>query len=321
MVNSDLACAVGLIKFRQMGDSMATLAGGTTIQTLGLTDAENTFVSNVLQTNFPGATTPTNQAVIVDVARTNSTNTLFGTFRADAVQSAAINPTNSGISIVDLSGGTPNNNTVTNLVADDTTQAIFVTGTSSTTNTISVVFGGASTNTVVTDAGSQFVALTGPTNATVVSGTGNDSILGGGGNDRLQSGGDSVINGGSGNDTIIGGTGVATLGGGAGADSIVAAEGGSYLIGEAGNDTLVGRAGNDVFIYTSGGGSDTIVNFDPTRDTLAFTTSSDLPGSSLLTLINNATVSGGNTILTLADGSTITVTGVTGVNVNWFTVK
>lgn len=52
-------------------------------------------------------------------------------------------------------------------------------------------------------------------------------------------------------------------------------------------------------------------------------TSTNYGGKSLdlASLISNATVSNGNTILTLPDGSTVTVQGATGVNVSWFTSK
>ena len=78
-----------------------------------------------------------------------------------------------------------------------------------------------------------------------------------------------------------------------------------------------------MFIYTSNGGNDVLSGFDPANDTLALANFSDIAaaGLSLTDIISRATVSGGNTILTMPDGSTITIAGVTGVNINWFTIK
>lgn len=303
---------------------MATLTGGGTIATVGLTERDNTVVTNVLQSTFTAVTNPTKIEVLPTTSETTTTSApvLVGTFEASSVQNRSFSST-SDLSLVSIgTGNNANNKQITNLVVDDNTKGVILTDTGA--NTVVGFIGGTNTSLVVGDAGTQFVDLSRSTqNATIVSGTGNDSVLGGSGNDQVRLGDFGVANGGTGADTLIGGTGTATLGGGGGADSIVAAAGGGALIGELGNDTMVGGAGKDVFIYTSGGGNDVINGFDPASDTLGLANFQDISaaGLSLIDIINRATVSGGNTIITMPDGSTITVAGATGINVNWFTIK
>lgn len=303
---------------------MTTLAGGVTIASVGLTASENVQVSQILQTQFTSTTAVQTQTVVVDNSKTVQANVLVGSFEATSVQNQTVSAGTSDVTV--LSVGTGNDpsagKSITNLVADDGLKGAILTGTGS--NTVVGFIGGASTSLVVGDAGTQFVDLSKSTvNATIVSGTGNDSVLGGGGNDQVTLGDFGVANGGNGADTLIGGAGNATLGGGGGADSIVASTGGGVLIGESGDDTMVGGLGKDVFVYTSSGGNDVISGFDPTNDTLGLANFSDISaaGWSVLDIISNATVSGGNTIITMPDGSTITLSGVTGININWFTIK
>lgn len=298
---------------------MATLPGGTTVATIGLTAQENQLVSTLLQESFVGTSAPQTVTVdtstVVKIEQPAETPVIVGTFSTTVVQSQSI-VTNAGSDITVLDTGSSTAGTLTNLVADDSLKGAILTNTSS--NSVVAFIGGSNTSMVVGDAGTQFVDMSKSTqNATIVSGTGNDSVLGGAGNDQVRLGDMGVANGGSGADTLIGGTGAATLGGGAGADSIVAATGGGVLIGEVGDDTMAGGAGKDIFIYRAGDGSDVISGFNPAADTLALA----ITGVNLLDVINRATVSGGNTILTMDDGSTITLAGVTGININWFTIK
>ncbi|MFV3126216.1 calcium-binding protein [Niveispirillum sp. KHB5.9] len=248
----------------------------------------------------------------------------LGTFTATSLRTLEVGPSSSGsATIVDLSSSSGSGSGgVTNVVVSDNTQVLFISGTAS--GSVSAVFGGTGTSFVVGSAGTEFVDLSKSTqNATVVAGVGNDSVLGGGGNDTVQLGDSGVANGGGGADTIIGGLGVATLGGGGGADSIVASSGGGALIGEAGNDTMVGGAGKDVFIFSNLGDQDVVAGFDPAQDTIGLANYGQIvaAGWSLNDVISRATVSGNSTIINMPDGSTITVSGVTGININWFTVK
>lgn len=302
---------------------MATLAGGATISSVGLTAAENNAVSQILQSTFSQVSTATTVTVVAGSGTVTTMPVLVGTFSADSVQNTSVDGGSSGFALVSLPSSTSNTKSITNLVADNSLSGAVLTG-SGNSNVVTGFIGGTNTSLVVGNAGTEIVDLSRSTqNATIVSGTGNDTVLSGSGNDQVQLGGFGVANGGSGADTLIGGAGEATLGGGAGADSIVAASGGGVLIGETGNDTLVGGAGKDIFIYTSGGGNDLITGFDVSQDTIGLANLSDLSaaGWSVLDVISRATVSGGNTILSMPDGSTITVAGVTGINISWFTVK
>lgn len=302
---------------------MATLAGGTTIETVGTTQADNTVISNLLQSNFSTAPAPT--TVTVPAASTVSggsseTKVLVGTFEATNVQSVTLeNTTPNSIAILSAAAPTTTGaNTITNVVADTNTGGVIFDGKNISTNVVTGFIASSNTSLVVGNAGTQLIDGSKSTqNMVIATGTGNDTVVSGTGNDRVTLGDFGVANGGGGADTLIGGSGTATLGGGGGADSIVAATGGGMIIGEVGDDSLVAGAGKDVFIYRAGDGNDAITGFNPAADTLALAIS----GVDLTSIINSATVSGGNTIITMPDGSTITLAGVTGINVNWFTIK
>ncbi|MBK3774500.1 hypothetical protein GAY31_10060 [Azospirillum brasilense] len=120
----------------------------------------------------------------------------------------------------------------------------------------------------------------------------------------LGEAGDDHLVGGAGNDTVIGDAGNDTLFGGGGDD---------LLRGFAGDDWLVGGAGRDVFSFGLGDGHDLVFDFNPEEDTLSF-------GDATVTqLIAGARVSGGSTVFSLSDGSTLTVIGRTGISDAWFT--
>jgi serralysin len=101
--------------------------------------------------------------------------------------------------------------------------------------------------------------LTGGANNTVINGLGgNDVLNGGAGNDRLLGGlGLDTLLGGDGADTLVGSSSADNLSGGAGADSI---DGG------AGNDILRGGLNADKFVFNSGGGTDTVLDFQNGSD-------------------------------------------------------
>lgn len=305
---------------------MATLTGGQTIATVGTTAQENVQISNILQSTFKDS------AVVNTVVNTSSSTVTaptqqltVGTFDVVSVSNVTLSASSANsVVVADLSSSPSTTGSVTNLVVDSNAGSVVLQGTKSGTVTGVILSSGSGTSLVVGDAGTQLIdGSRGTANQVYVTGAGNDTVISGSGNDQVTLGDNGLANGGGGADTLIGGLGSATLGGGGGADSIVASSGGGMLIGESGNDTMVGGAGKDVFIYTSSGGNDVISGFDPTNDTLGLANFADISaaGLSLTDIINRATVSGGNTILTMPDGSTITIAGVTGVNVNWFTLK
>ncbi len=78
----------------------------------------------------------------------------------------------------------------------------------------------------------------------------------------LIEGGSGTVTGTNGNDLMRGAEAVVALNGGAGDD---------ILIDGAGSQTLTGGAGADVFVFTEDGVTDTILDFDPTRDRIDLT--------------------------------------------------
>lgn len=83
------------------------------------------------------------------------------------------------------------------------------------------------------------------------------------------------------------------------ADTLAGGGGDDIIVGHGGDDVLSGGAGNDVFVFGSNDGSDTISDFTPGEDTLAFE-GADSPDDLTVTTENgNTTVQYGNTTVTL----------------------
>lgn len=146
-------------------------------------------------------------------------------------------------------------------------------------------------------------------NDTIDGGIGNDSVLGGDGIDSLigNAGNDSLW-GEVGNDVIYGGSNSDRLYGGVGNDMIYGGSHGDVIYGDAGDDTLDGGADGDVFVFVPGFGSDQINGFSIAQDRLNI---SAIPNINSLAEFQAAAVSfGGNTVLSLADGSSIFMVGV-----------
>ena len=161
--------------------------------------------------------------------------------------------------------------------------------------------------------GSAAATLTGPNTTTLTDGTsavlgvhfgtGDFVILAAGtsttasanGNDTIQGlAGDNLIAAGTGNDTLLAGTGSDTLMGGVGSGS---------------NTALVsGTGAGTTFAFIDGktGGSDTISGLK-SSDTITFTGYGASP-------LSTAIQSGSNTILTLSDGTQLTIAGPAAAN-------
>lgn len=119
-------------------------------------------------------------------------------------------------------------------------------------------------------------------------GAGNDSLKGGGGHDTLFGGnGRDFLGGGKGNDYLDGGSGNDTLFGGGGSDTLIGGEGGDKMFGGVGNDVFYGGAGDTIM---GGAGEDTVY----------------FSGS----LDSSEEITGGKTLITFTDGSTVTVKGI-----------
>lgn len=165
-----------------------------------------------------------------------------------------------------------------------------------------VIFTSAGSDVVDAGSGDDMVtALTG--SATVNGGDGNDTIVGGSGN--------TVLNGDNGNDTIIGGSGNEVINGGVGNDTLIGNAGDDRIIGGQGNDTLIGGAGSDTFVFKPGDGQDTVLDFQASgssHDVVEVDTHAFADFTSLMAAVHD-TASGAQ--LQYADGSSITLTGVT----------
>ncbi len=109
----------------------------------------------------------------------------------------------------------------------------------------------------------------------IIRGTGGDDVLRGDGNGRSANSGGSA----SGDDIIFGGAGNDRIGGKRGNDMLFGEEGDDILYGDSGDDILRGGLGNDVlygddnrssgidtFILAAGEGTDTIMDFEMSKD-------------------------------------------------------
>jgi Ca2+-binding RTX toxin-like protein len=139
------------------------------------------------------------------------------------------------------------------------------------------------------------VTRTGTAGADTLSGTSRDDTLtGGGGHDRLSSGaGADSLSGGDGRDTLLAGAGSDRLDGGAGNDA---------LRGYEGDDTIATGTGVDRVIVKAGDGADRVSDFalGTDRVQLVGVTASEV----------TAVAGSGGLVLTLPDGTTLTLDGV-----------
>ncbi|WP_432448299.1 M10 family metallopeptidase C-terminal domain-containing protein [Aliiroseovarius marinus] len=143
--------------------------------------------------------------------------------------------------------------------------------------------------------------------------TGSDFLIGGNGNDQLY-GGDHTdfLYGSAGNDVLVGGNGNDRLYGGDHDDQLGGSSGDDILSGGSGADLLTGGLGADVFEFTAG--NDTIVDFNRSeRDTIRIKASLVATTDAAQFLIDNAEIVNGNAVITLDNGDSLTVNGVTGL--------
>ncbi len=161
------------------------------------------------------------------------------------------------------------------------------------------VFGGTSVNVIEGSAGPSEI-VTGFGASTVTAASGNLVWLVGSANDSLvASGGNATIwgAGSTGNNVFQAGNGPVTMSGGYGNDT---------FLGGTGSALMLSGGGADVFSFTNGlaGGAATLDGFNINADQI------DLQGYSGYT---NALV-GGNEVLSLSDGTSITLAGVGSMN-------
>ncbi|MGQ9370197.1 calcium-binding protein [Azospirillum sp. ST 5-10] len=143
--------------------------------------------------------------------------------------------------------------------------------------------------------------------------SGADTLFGGQGEDALF-GGDSedLLYGQVAADVMDGGTGTDTLFGGQGADTLSGGDGNDWLFGNRDDDVLAGGSGNDVFVFHATAGNDTILDFNTSAGDRI-----QLLGNPSYTV---ATSTGGDAVIRLATGDTLTLKGVAAsqVSSDWF---
>lgn len=172
-------------------------------------------------------------------------------------QQRKVSPIIQGFENVDATGST----TEMNITGRDRTSELN-TGSVASTQTGSVLKGGAYRDTVTGAAGAD----------SIEGNAGNDVLSGGAGNDTIKGGADNdSITGGTGNDTIEDGTGNDTVSGGADNDTITIGGGVDLINGDDGNDTISfakdAAAGTSATVRTTvngGAGNDTIDNTNAT---------------------------------------------------------
>ena len=143
---------------------------------------------------------------------------------------------------------------------------------------------------LATGAGADTVALIGAIGAeglTVEAGPGDDTVEGGDAGERAE--------GGDGEDDLSGGAGDDSLDGGAGDDR---------LDGGEGDDSVTGGAGADVFIVRPGDGATFVTDFELGADRLDLSAFARSDVAAAL-----ATATPGSAVLTLSDGTVVTVAG------------
>jgi hypothetical protein len=165
-----------------------------------------------------------------------------------------------------------------------------------------VVYGSPNgSDTLASGSGTAILVGGGTGDVLVASGSANDTMVAGGGAETLSGAGSTgnlVLFGGPGNDTLVGGTG------------------GNLFIAESGNETLVGGGSSDSYIFINTPGTtrtDVITGFNPNVDAIGLFGYGAEPGADQAALAS-ATPSGGNTVVSLTDGTNIVFTGAPTLN-------
>jgi Ca2+-binding RTX toxin-like protein len=205
------------------------------------------------------------------------------------------------------------------------------------------ITGGSGPTTITGGSGHDFITagsgptmiMGGDTRDTIIGGSGQDTIFAGHGGDLMIGGsgadlifggdGRDTIFGGSGPDTIYAGSGPTIIHGGAGADLIAGGDANDTITGGSGPATIDGGAGHNLITAGSGGtliqdsgvtGQDTVVGFSQAHgDAINF---AGQDAGTIANVVATANVSGGSTVITLPDGSTMTLLGITHIDSTFF---
>ncbi|HTZ71345.1 MAG TPA: hypothetical protein VMB71_11895 [Acetobacteraceae bacterium] len=279
----------------------------------GITDVMN----GTLQVDAPGAV-PSGLVFMQDAgfinAQSSSGNTDIGTLFADTIIASGTSDT------VDAQAGG------LLVFAGPTGTLDFVGGA-----TTSIVIGGSGALSATGGAGGDLI-FGGTSGAdTIATGAGDSTIVGGagallegnGGGDAVMiAGGDNVFFNASndtGSVTLFGAAGDnASIGGGAGSLVAIMNDSNATLFGGSGAATVFSGSGGLALDYVNGlsGGTTDVVGFDASRDMInLFAYAPDAAQQALA----SETISGGNTMLKLADNTQIELIGVTNLTIGNFT--
>jgi len=185
----------------------------------------------------------------------------------------------------------------------------------STSNTVT---GGSAGLTFTAGLAGNFTVFGGSGGATLVGATGQDfnysstlagaSMFAGTGNETLNASLSTI------SDALSGGTTPSD------ADLLVAGSGNDTLIAGSGSDTMVGGSGADLFAFVksviNGAGNDSITGFTTKDQAALYGYNSPSDTNAAAAAVNSATVAGGNTTISLADGTHIEFVGFTGLTTN-----
>jgi Ca2+-binding RTX toxin-like protein len=177
------------------------------------------------------------------------------------------------------------------------------------------IFGGRGPDQITGGSGHDLI-FAGRGDDTIQGGTGPDTILGSTGQDLIIGGnGPDLIFGGKGNDTIQGGTGPDTILGGGGNDSVIGGSGPETIDGGSGHNQILLGSGPTLLQDSGSVGHDTVVGFDVAHDGITFAGENN---ASIDSVVATANEHGGNTTITLPDGSTMTLVGITHIDHAFF---
>lgn len=152
------------------------------------------------------------------------------------------------------------------------------------------------------NAGNDYVNAGGG-NDIAYGGKGNDEVVGEHGDDRLfGDAGHDKVQGGPGSDTCEGGAGDDIVRGGQGNDLVLGGDGADFVSGDRGNDTLTGGPGADLFHIFAGAGSDRVTDFNAAEGDRVWVAAG---------VTWTVSQSGDDTVVSLSDGTTLTLVGVT----------
>ena len=152
---------------------------------------------------------------------------------------------------------------------------------------------------------------------------GNATIFGTAGLDlRANTSGSTTYYASSGNETLDGGlsTGKLYAAAGSGNDTLIGGSGQDTLQAGMGDDLLSGGNGTTEFDFINGkaGGHDLIQDFGKSAANIVNLSGYDATPATIQSMLDNATIAGGNTTVSLGDSTSITFVGVTDLKVQNF---